>query len=544
MSTTNQYSLSMKFNVALLCLIISSLSFAGPKIDSEDNRQTIEQWQVSELIFKANLKGENPFTVDFNATFTNENAEKITVPGFYNGNDQWLIRFSLSKPGIWRYTTSSEIKRLNEKTGRLIVTANTRAIKHGGIVLNENDPQRFYYEDGTHYMQMAFECDWLFALDYHNKKAAPKTTQLLDHLAENNLNQIVTTVYSFGAKWERDLRLKDHPEHDYSNDLSIYPFLGDNKNPDFSALNLDYFKQMDRTIALMEERNISLHLMIYVWNKLVTWPDANTEADNMFFDYIIKRYQAYPNVVWDIAKEAYERTRCSPEYILERIDRVRKLDAHKRLVSVHEYDFCIKHPDSVDFIAAQNWSATIYHDMLDVTKNFPNKPVFNIEHGGYEASPYEVFPGDYINPEICLRRNYLINFSGTYSTYYWQGASWYVMIHNPFEQPDDFIKPKFEYYKHFVDFFTEYPFNEFKPDLKSNNSGYTLTNGKGTFLMYLPKYNYQASIYWESPFFSKTGTYQWFNTLTGEYSKVYDYKGGQFKNPWFEKADAVLIRKH
>jgi hypothetical protein len=95
-----------------------------------------------------------------------------------------------------------------------------------------------------------------------------------------------------------------------------------------------------------------------------------------------------------------------------------------------------------------------------------------------------------------------------------------------------------------VNFFEKYSFQDFVPDLKSNNSGYTLTNNKGVFLMYLPKYNYQASIYWQSPFFAKTGTYQWYNTLTGEYGEVFKYKGGQFKNPWYNKADAILIRKH
>lgn len=391
---------------------------------------------------------------------------------------------------------------------------------------------------------MAYECDWLFALDYKNKKDAPNTKALLDDLEKNKFNQIVTTVYSFGAKWKRDPKLKDYPEYDYSDDLSIYPFLGTNKNPDFSLLNIDYFKQMDRSIAMMNDRNISLHLMIYVWNKLVTWPDANTEADNMFFDYIIKRYQAYPNVVWDVAKEAYERKRCSPKYILERIKRIRKLDVYKRLLTVHEYDFCIKNPESVDIISAQNWSATIYHDMLKVREAFPNKPIFNIEHGGYAESPFEVFPGDYISPEICLRRNYLINFSGTYSTYYWQGTSWYVMIPDANNMPNNLLKPKYEYYKHFVSFFEKYPFQDFSPDTKSNNSGYTLTNNKGVFLMYLPKYNYQASINWQSPFFAKTGTYQWYNTLTGAYSKVFQFKGGHFKNPWYNKADAILIRKH
>lgn len=534
----------MKKVYALLLLLSLNL-FATVSSSSNYKKIIIEQWEVYDFVFYAKPpNGKNPFILDLKATFTNEDGEQLVVPGVYNGGNEWIIRFSGSKLGHWTFITNSELRGLHNKKGSLTIVKTSNKREHGGIIVKPENPQHFYYEDGTPYMQMAYECDWLFALDYNNKEGAPKTKLLLDDLEKNRFNQIVTTVYSFSAKWKRDPKLKDYPQYNYGDDLSIYPFLGTNKTPDFSRLNIDYFKHMDRTIAMMNDRNISLHLMIYVWNKLVTWPDANTEADNMFLDYIIKRYQGYPNVVWDVAKEAYERKRCSPKYILERIERIRKMDAFKRLLTVHEYDFCIKNPESIDIISAQNWSATIYHDMLKITEAFPKKPVFNIEHGGYAESPFEVFPGDYVSPEICLRRNYLINFSGTYSTYYWQGSSWYVLIHDANNLPDNLLKPKYQYYKHFVNFFEKYPFQEFKPDLKSNNSGYTLTNNKGVFLMYLPKYNYQASINWQSPFFAKTGTYQWFNTLTGEYSEEIKYVKGHFKNPWYNKADAILIRKH
>ena len=121
------------------------------------------------------------------------------------------------------------------------------------------------------------------------------------------------------------------------------------------------------------------------------------------------------------------------EYISERITRTRALDAYKRLVSVHDYGFCKNHPNEVDFLSSQNWSYSLYNNMLDVKKEFPNKPVFNIEHGGYEKSELQVFPGAYEDAEVCLRRNYLCLFAGVYTTYYWQGASWNVIIHNPFE---------------------------------------------------------------------------------------------------------------
>ncbi len=118
----------------------------------------------------------------------------------------------------------------------------------------------------------------------------------------------------------------------------------------------------------------------------MNWPEPGSKEDNMYFDYVVKRYQAYPNLVWDISKEALAYGRDDLGYITERIDRLRKLDGHGRLVTVHDYGYCAKHPDKVDIISIQDWKANIYDATSRVVKRHPDKPVFNIEHGGYRKN--------------------------------------------------------------------------------------------------------------------------------------------------------------
>ncbi len=535
----------MKRNITLLLFaVVIALSVQGQdlKLKYSDNI-SIEKWEVVDLVFTAKGKVKNPFAAGFSGVFKNGSAEMI-VPGFYNGGNEWIIRFSASETGVWKFSTLSEIKELNGKLGKVMVTPNTNAEKHGGVIVLEDNPQHFYYQDSTPYMQLAYECDWLFALDYHNETAIPKTEHHLDLLKKYKLNQVVTTVYSFDVSWTKDPKLAEHPEHEYGGDLSIYPFKGTNREPDFSGLNIEFFQKFDRVMSAMNSRNISAHLMIYVWNKMVTWPEPESEADNMYFDYIIKRYQAFPNVIWDVSKEALNNARCTEEYGRERIARIRKLDTYKRLVSVHDYGFCTRNSDVVDFISVQSWESTLYSFMNNIRTDFPTKPVFNIEHGGYEVSPYDVWAGDFISPEICLRRNYLIQFAGVYSTYYWQGASWNAIIHNPYEQPDSVIKPRFDYYKHLVDFFEKYEFHKLKPATNINFSGYTLTNNDSVYLIYIPKENYQFSGFWNTKVYRNEGTIQWFNTLTGEYSEAVNYTGQGMKNPWYMQADVIMIREY
>ena len=416
-------------------------------------------------------------------------------------------------------------------------------------------PQNFFYEDGTHYFNLAFECDWLYALDYGNDQL-PKTKHLLNLLNEYGFNQVVMNVYAYGLDfdWVRDERLAANPQHEYSEREDIFPFLGSNSNPDYSSLNIDFFNHLDRVIAQMHAHEIVSHLMIYVWNKRVAWPEPGSEADDMYYDHVIKRYQAFPNIIWDVSKEAtskiaYSQNKNIEQHIRERTVRTKSLDAYNRLLSVHAYGFCKKNKDVVDFISIQNWKLSLYQDMLNAYLEFPDKPVFNIEHGCYEESPYNIFPGGYSNPDACLRRNYLCLFAGTYTTYYWQGAAWNAIIHNPFEQPEDFIKPHFGYFKYMRTLFKDIQYEKFKPIVKYNSRAYNLTNYEdGQILLYVPRESHSVNLkpQLENEFNFDNATKQWFNTITGEYSEEiklefkHKYEFWDWR-PWRDQADAILI---
>lgn len=130
-------------------------------------------------------------------------------------------------------------------------------------------------------------------------------------------------VFAYEVTWKKDVRLDS--VYDYGSP-KVYPFGGDNTNPDHSRLNVEYFKRLDRVIEYLDQKQIAAHLMIYVWIKRVNWPEARSAADNRYFDYVVKRYQAYPNLIWDISKEALGYGHNDVTYISDRIERLRKLD--------------------------------------------------------------------------------------------------------------------------------------------------------------------------------------------------------------------------
>ncbi|MFP4548882.1 MAG: DUF4038 domain-containing protein [Fidelibacterota bacterium] len=473
---------------------------------------TLQKWQVLDMNFSVQEKVKDPLYMTIGAEFIHSSGTVMTIPGFYNDNQEWIIRFCPDLEGNWAYTTYASLPELAGKRGVITVKRKKKKDEHGPITICEKNPQKFLYADGTPYFLTAFECDWLYALDAENPDDIPRTEQMIRHIKDNKFNQIVMNIYTYDANWGD----KDKMAQKYLFDKpKVFPFGGSNDKPDYSTLNIDFFKRLDRVIEHLDEAEIISHLMIYVWNKKVNWPEPGSKADNRYFDYVVKRYQAYPNLIWDISKEALAYGRDDMEYITERIDRLRKLDGHQRLLSVHDYAYCDTYPDKVDFISIQEWRPNLYSVMRDVAKKHATKPVFNIEHGGYEKTMHMVFTGPAFNdPKTCLDRNYQCIFAGTYSTYYWQNASWYEVIYEPEKLPKQ-NQPNFHWYKHMIEFFERYNFNQLDP-YQGSFTPYCLTNNDDLYIFYATKMMERLTGDMKA-LKGKSVTIKWFDPYTGKY---------------------------
>lgn len=551
----------MKFKLTALSfcaffLFLNTCILGQQKVvfDAKNSAVSTVQYQPIDIVFKVtNLPAGNLFDLTFGAVFTDDKNKTLTAQGFYNGQNEYVLRFSPEKTGNYQYQTFSTLNALSGLKGTVKVDKNTNPDIHGGVTVAPEAPQKFVYQDGKPYFALAFELDWLFALDINDKSGMPKTTEIVQSVKDNGFNQVVMNVYAYDVSW----KVPDNVPAQYNYKKPPYTvFKGTNEKPYFSELNVSFFQHLDRVVHHLHERGIVSHLMIYVWNKKVNWPDMYSAEDNRYFDYIIKRYQAYPNIIWDVSKEALDYGRCDIPYINERIERVRRLDAYKRLVTVHDYEYCVREPDKIDIISIQNWRSDLYSLSLEAYQKHPNKPVMNIEHGGYEEGPYVSFVGNYVNPEVCLERNYQCIFAGVYSCYYWQNTSWDIVIYDALNPKQTITKPRFDYYKHLQTLFAQYDFNTlqpYKPKLTTNgrigndnfsSSGYPLTNGKDLYLYFVPKDNYQTNVIIPKPASGKIEA-TWFNIFTGEtreekISDWYIFKG--YQSPWKGQSAVLILR--
>jgi hypothetical protein len=76
-----------------------------------DTPHKVLKWEVVDIPFKSTPKSvENPYSVEFSADLKGPGNAVMNIPGFYNGNGEWVIRLSLSVPGKWTYKTSSSLQ--------------------------------------------------------------------------------------------------------------------------------------------------------------------------------------------------------------------------------------------------------------------------------------------------------------------------------------------------------------------------------------------------------------------------------------------------
>lgn len=143
----------------------------------------IERWGRYELSIPAKIKG-NPFEVRVSATFTHADR-KVTVAGFYDGNDTFKVRFMPDREGVWKYVTHSEETLLNNRRGTFECVEPSKT-NHGPVQV---EGCNFRYADGKYYYPVGTTSyDWM-------------------HVAENLQKQTICSISEAGFNKVRMLFL-------------------------------------------------------------------------------------------------------------------------------------------------------------------------------------------------------------------------------------------------------------------------------------------------------------------------------------------------
>jgi len=298
-------------NKLVIGLMIITSCFAGCNQQIEQ----IEQWDVYEAVLNGPSSG-TPFTdVELSAVFKSGD-ESIRVPGCYDGNDIYRIRFSPHSQGDWTYQTESNTAELSNKKGKFHCIPPSGQ-NHGPLKIVNT----FYlqYADGTPYYAVGTTAyQWTSV----KQKIQAKT---LETLAEAPFNKIRMCVFP--------------KTYRYGNETEpwVYPFKREEETNDFSQPNFEFFQNFDRRVSELSEMGIQADVILFHPYDSWGYCEMGKEMNERYVRYMIARISAYRNVWWSLANE-WDVPKIKEAIDWEGIGTLlQKEDPHQRFRGIHNW---------------------------------------------------------------------------------------------------------------------------------------------------------------------------------------------------------------
>jgi PA14 domain/Domain of unknown function (DUF5060)/Protein of unknown function (DUF4038) len=302
---------------------------------------TVKKWQPNDLVFTSTNSPADTITTRLSARFTGPGNVVITVPGFFSAANTWTVRFSATREGTWTYETTSSDAQLNGKTGTLTCVANTDANVRGFIQIDTASPYHFVWENGARHFKLGYEVDWLGQMTQDGTAANQAAVdQLLNMLVANGFTDVLLSSYTdvTPSSWIGQRSPLTGGPYDFG-PTDQMPWLGAKSSPQFKTVNPGYWRNFDYAVDALFKRGLIAHMYLkaqsnkYVSGGMVSRGSADEQA---YIRYVVARYQAYPNVIFDYQKEA---NGVSQSAHLAALDIIESADGYtSRLRTAHDAD--------------------------------------------------------------------------------------------------------------------------------------------------------------------------------------------------------------
>ena len=267
--------------VTALTLVLALLIFAADVYAA--GRAETEQWCIFEVSLSGPKDG-NPFVdVNLSAEFI-LNDDVLKVMGFYDGNGVYCIRFMPDRMGDWKYTTKSNSKELDGKTG-FFACVKPSAQNCGPVGVK--DTYHFAYANGTTYCQFGTTC---YAWIHQTEELQQQT---LKTLATAPFNKLRMCVFPKNYAYNK-------------NEPQLYPF---EKNTDgkfdFARFNPKFFHHLEQRVKDLMALGIEADLILFHPYDEGRWgfDRMDSESDRRYLRYVVARLSAFRNVWWSMANE-------------------------------------------------------------------------------------------------------------------------------------------------------------------------------------------------------------------------------------------------
>ncbi|MGB3327830.1 MAG: DUF5060 domain-containing protein, partial [Thermomicrobiales bacterium] len=267
--------------------------------------------------FELELRGPshgNPFVEVAIAAWIAGPDGTVRVPGFYDGDGVFCVRYMPECSGDYTWTTISNARSLDGIAGTFTVMPPLPGA-HGPVRVA--DTFHFAHADGTRHRPLGTTA---YAWTHQGDALEEKT---LATLATSPFTKIRMCVFPKSYLYN-----ENEPEH--------FPFEGDlAQGFDLQRFNVASWRHLERRIAQLADLGIEADLILFHPYDRWGFSTMDPVADDRYLAYAVARLASFANVWWSLANE-YDLLFAKTEADWERFAAiVQRDDPSRHLLSIH-----------------------------------------------------------------------------------------------------------------------------------------------------------------------------------------------------------------
>ncbi|WP_194396637.1 DUF4038 domain-containing protein [Microbacterium atlanticum] len=319
-------------------------------------------------------------------------GEERVVPGFWDGDTTYRVRFAPDLAGEWTWRTESGDPALDGRSGSFDVTAG-----------DDRGPVRvahrfhFAHADGTPFRPVgATAYNWL-----HQDE--PLFSSTVGAIAEAGFNKLRFMVFPQGGGY-----IEHVP--------ALMPFEKTDGRWDVTRPVPEFFQRLDRAVEVLGERGIQADVLIYnAYDRgQFGLNELTEEEDAVYLRYLVARLAAYPHVWWSLCNEFDQLER--PD---DRWDRtgalLAKIDPYDHLRSIHNWiELYDNNQPWVTHASIQNGSVTTDFGRANLYRDVYGKPVV-LDEIKYEGDIPDRW--GHLDAEQLVHQFWVATVAGTYASH-------------------------------------------------------------------------------------------------------------------------------
>jgi len=266
---------------AMILTVLLSCGGASSLSSPVTSDTTASTWGRAEVTLQASGIGGNPFEVVVDGVFTHSGSgTEIRMPGYYDGDGTWKVKFMPTRSGEWTFRTESPVAALDGATGSVSVDPSS----HRGLLgPDPSHPGKWTFADGPHVIPMALRMEF-----FSEPASLSEFEAAADVLARNNVHMMETRLLEeygmFGGR------------HDFV-------FEGDWQNHRF---DLEIWNRMEERMEALAERGLGAHIMFYSDDGGTPGWGGRSETERLVIRYAVARLAPYPVVFWNTGIDIFE----------------------------------------------------------------------------------------------------------------------------------------------------------------------------------------------------------------------------------------------